>query len=352
MTSCDRLALEDFGRRVVADYSTTEAECYVGVFRLRMVFDANAREDWSDAYKAGGAEQREKWKAFRDHVLDSIHGYVVPVIKLTKETPKEAVCTVFEKVNTGGVPLNVFELLTATFAGDASYFREHGQDFSLIDDWKRISTELEKHQVLAKLENIDFLQAVSLLATRERRHNFVGRPDSSPKAPAISCKRGDMLKLSLVDYLQWRGRLIEAFEWCGQVPDAAVRLSCSRSAVPQSTCAARCDLVGFRADLDLAQDQCVLVGGCGEQVHLVALGVDGTADGLAIDRDRDQRRRFGCLTRGGGGVGGGFSGSSGGLFEQPGADRGVHRGGVWAPVSTRHSVVFDGTARRVWRRAG
>jgi len=206
----------DFGRRVVADYSTTEAECEAGVFPLRIVFDANAREDWSDAYKAGGAEQREKWKTFRDHVLDSIQNYVVPVIKLTKETPKEAVCTVFEKVNTGGVPLNVFELLTATFAGDASYFREHGQDFSLIKDWKHIITVLEKHQVLAKLENTDFLQAVSLLATRERRHNFVGRPDSSPKAPAISCKRGDILKLSLVDYLHWRDRLVEAFEWCAK----------------------------------------------------------------------------------------------------------------------------------------
>ncbi len=42
----------------------------------------------------------------------------MPVIVLKKSTPKEAVCTVFEKVNTGGVPLNVFELLTVTFAGD------------------------------------------------------------------------------------------------------------------------------------------------------------------------------------------------------------------------------------------
>ncbi len=51
-------------------------------------------------------------------VLKEITGYKVPVIRLTKDTSKEAVCTVFEKVNTGGVALNVFELLTATFATD------------------------------------------------------------------------------------------------------------------------------------------------------------------------------------------------------------------------------------------
>lgn len=53
--------------------------------------------------------------------------YKVPVIRLTKETPKEAVCQVFEAVNTGGVSLSVFELLTATFASD---------NFHLRDDWE------------------------------------------------------------------------------------------------------------------------------------------------------------------------------------------------------------------------
>jgi hypothetical protein len=36
------------------------------------------------------------------------------VIVLLRDTPKEAVCQVFEKVNTGGVSLTVFELVTAT----------------------------------------------------------------------------------------------------------------------------------------------------------------------------------------------------------------------------------------------
>ena len=38
------------------------------------------------------------------------------MITLLKETPREAVCKVFENVNTGGVSLTVFELVTASFA--------------------------------------------------------------------------------------------------------------------------------------------------------------------------------------------------------------------------------------------
>lgn len=212
----DRILRRDFGRQVVADYATTEAECAAGMFPLRIVFDANAREDWSDVYKSGGPQHVQKWRAFRDRVLDSISNYVVPVIKLTQETPKEAVCIVFEKVNTGGVPLNVFELLTATFAGDTTYYQEHGHDFELAEDWRGIASRLGKHAALTKLENTDFLQAVTLLATRARRTNFVSQPDGPLKAPAISCKRGDILKLTLAEYLAWRDKLVEAFEWCAK----------------------------------------------------------------------------------------------------------------------------------------
>ena len=42
----------------------------------------------------------------------------VPVIVLKKDTPKDAACTVFKKVNTGATALDLFELLTATFAAE------------------------------------------------------------------------------------------------------------------------------------------------------------------------------------------------------------------------------------------
>ncbi len=72
-------------------------------------------------------------------MLDNIRQYHLPVIRLAKETPKDAVCTVFEKVNTGGVTLNVFELVTATYAGDEDYFSAHGEDFHLPTHWQQVT---------------------------------------------------------------------------------------------------------------------------------------------------------------------------------------------------------------------
>ena len=52
---------------------------------------------------------REKFRIFKKEVLENFKMYRVPVIALDRSTSKEAVCVVFEKVNTGGVPLTVFE---------------------------------------------------------------------------------------------------------------------------------------------------------------------------------------------------------------------------------------------------
>ena len=60
----------------------------------------------------------EFFDKFNEKVLQNFDKYQLPVINLEKETPKEAVCTVFEKVNMGGVALTVFELVTASFAAE------------------------------------------------------------------------------------------------------------------------------------------------------------------------------------------------------------------------------------------
>lgn len=63
---------------------------------------------------------------FEAQVLARFQLYRVPIIELLRETPKEAVCHVFEKVNMGGVPLSVFELVTASFAADDFPFGRTG----------------------------------------------------------------------------------------------------------------------------------------------------------------------------------------------------------------------------------
>jgi hypothetical protein len=109
---------------------------------------------------------------------------------------------VFEKVNTGGVQLNVFELLTATYAAD---------DFNLREDWAARIQEFKASKILRSIENTDFLQAVSLLATRERRLQAIASGDQE-RAPTISCKRKDVLRLTLEDYRTWADPVTEGLK--------------------------------------------------------------------------------------------------------------------------------------------
>ena len=113
-------------RKQILDLTTQAAECEAGMFPLRIAFDQEALTSGSATMSTSNPSRWGIWGPFQSQVLKNISDYRLPVIRLAHETPKEAVCTVFEKVNTGGVPLNVFELLTATYAGDTEYFNAHG----------------------------------------------------------------------------------------------------------------------------------------------------------------------------------------------------------------------------------
>jgi len=120
----------DFGRKIDLDLSTREHEYEQGMYPLLAIFDPAAHMEWTNGYKLHHQHEQTKTQLidqFNMEIWLPFQQYKVPVIRLTKETPKEAVCQVFEAVNTGGVSLSVFELLTATFASD---------NFHLRDDWE------------------------------------------------------------------------------------------------------------------------------------------------------------------------------------------------------------------------
>lgn len=135
-----------------------------------------------------------------EELLQALTSYKIPAIKLDKYTPKGAVATVFEKVNTGGLPLNVFELLTATFAGDPAYYAEHGEDFRLSDDWTKTQEVIDSSPVLANFGKSEFIQAVTLLANKEKKGKAAAR-------------REDMLRLELTDYLGAADRIRDSLHW-------------------------------------------------------------------------------------------------------------------------------------------
>ncbi|MEZ0383997.1 DUF262 domain-containing protein [Mycobacterium sp. pW045] len=197
----DGVVRSNFGKDIDLDLSDHDKQRSQGYFPLHLLYGD---------YMSWILEltDRELGKQFHEAFIKPATTYDIPAIVLDENTDKAAVATVFEKVNIGGLPLNVFELLTAVFAGDADYYQQSGEDFRLNDDWKETQLKWAAYPVLAGVENTDFLQAATMLATRERH-----LADTSDRPPAISAKREDVLKLTLSDYLKWRDPLREAFVW-------------------------------------------------------------------------------------------------------------------------------------------
>lgn len=195
----DRKVKANFDRDIVLDISTRELEYKHEMFPLNIIFDSNEREDWADGYKEYykyAPEYLSKYKAFRKEILDTITNYKLPVISLDKSTPREAVCKVFENVNTGGVPLTVFELVTAMFA---TY------EFDLRKDWedcKQIiwgKNEPLNTDVMYGVDETAFLTAVTLYTT------YLG-------PTMTTCKKKDVLALKFEDYQKNKGALIEGYK--------------------------------------------------------------------------------------------------------------------------------------------
>ena len=202
----DRVVRTDFGKQVVLDLSSRKKEIEAEMFPLGIVLDGSATMAWQMEYLHPGpryTERYERWMRFHQGILKAFQDYQVPIIGLVKSTRKEAVCQVFEKVNTGGVTLTVFELMTATYAAD---------DYPLRDKWRARKQDLERHRVLESFDETSFLQLVTLLATFDRRRRHLNEYPDQDRAPAVSCKRRDILRLPVGDYRKWADTASEGLE--------------------------------------------------------------------------------------------------------------------------------------------
>lgn len=188
----------DFGRKIDLDISTPELQYRQRLFPVALLFDIQGFMDWESGFSAHyqfAAEAMQFMQRFRNDIWLRFQQCKVPAIELTQDTPREAVCQVFEKVNTGGVTLTVFELMTATFAAD---------EFNLRDDWEARQERLTtKHDVLTAVDGTSFLTAVTLLAGY-RHHKAHGTP--------VSCKRADVLRLPLEDFKALADELEQGFK--------------------------------------------------------------------------------------------------------------------------------------------
>jgi hypothetical protein len=208
-----KLETRSFGREIVRDLSTEQQEYAQCMFPTNRIFDADGWQmGFFEFWKDDLVNKSQFWFRFQNGVRAAFRQYLMPLIQLGKSTSREAVCLVFEKVNTGGKKLDVFELLTAIYAGEEEGFllREKWADCS-----KRLaaSVALRDHP-LTRLQATEFFQALALLHTRERSnaHNAEGR---SGNPPAISCTRGTVLSIPLAAYKRHAERLEEGFRKAG-----------------------------------------------------------------------------------------------------------------------------------------
>ena len=192
----------DFGRTVERNLSSRDLEYQQHMFPTERLLDS---DDWLLGYvlhweKSECRHPRESaagfFAQFKEAVVKNVQEYRLPVIDLDKQLPREAVCLVFEKVNTGGVPLNVFELLTATLAAEG---------FDLRADWaRRRDTIRQFGSVLHGVQSDQFLQVVALLSTYENRQRAIenGIGDET-SVPSIACGKREILRLDRSEYEKW-----------------------------------------------------------------------------------------------------------------------------------------------------
>lgn len=202
MVPPDRIRMINFGKDVELDLSTAEREYEQMLFPLNQTLDPltwilGCISHWS----AKGEQRMEEIQRFQNEVLNRIQSYAMPVIKLSKDNSREAVCTVFEKVNVGGKKLDAFELVTAIYAAAG---------FDLREDWAgtqrkhgrlgRLREKVPSKGVFADLASTDFLQACTVLHTRELRLQAAANGATGKDVPAITCTREALLGLPLAAY--------------------------------------------------------------------------------------------------------------------------------------------------------
>ncbi len=201
----DRIQRINFGRDIALDLSTPAKEYESFHFPCAQILNSDKWEvGLNGAYPARFGEYMQ----FRGLILDAFRSYLVPVIELKKETTKEAVCLVFEKVNTGGVQLSVFELVTATYAADGFNLRANWYGEGTI---KGLHSRLAHRPLLKDTEATDFLQGISLLHTYDCQQQDLKAGKTGKEVTGVSAKREHILAMPLSAYQRWADPLIKGF---------------------------------------------------------------------------------------------------------------------------------------------
>lgn len=219
----DRKIKTNFDKDVLMDLSTPELEYENLMFPLHCAFKW---DDWRDGFEdhwfaKNDQDMRLFFRKFKDEVLQNFTNYQVPVIALGKETSHEAVCLVFEKVNTGGKALDAFELLTAMYAAQGHKLRNDWLGDGINPGIQQVLMTFgraadQKTGVLEKVASTDLLQSISLLYTAKVRAEREAEGKKDKELPAVRATRQSLLDLPLEAYLEFRDPVVEGYKMAGK----------------------------------------------------------------------------------------------------------------------------------------
>ncbi|MBD2730494.1 DUF262 domain-containing protein [Nostoc sp. FACHB-892] len=203
----DRTVRENFGRDLKLDLSTPEKEYENFYFPCNQLLNS---DEWEEGLLAYDVTKFGRYAQFRKQVVNEFRNYNIPIIELSKENKKEAVCLVFEKVNTGGVSLSVFELMTATYAID---------NVNLRDEWfgnahegiEGTQPHLRKQSLLREVQPTEFLQGLTLLYTWDKRREDLKAGKTGKQVTGVTAKREAVLSLPLDAYQKWKQPLTQGY---------------------------------------------------------------------------------------------------------------------------------------------
>ncbi|MEO8182958.1 MAG: DUF262 domain-containing protein [Deltaproteobacteria bacterium] len=213
----DRRVRRDLGRDVL-DLSCAGNEYQHLMYPVCQVFDWDRWQDGLYQHWRGDELQKtlELFRDFKQQVLENFKYYRLPVIELDRMTSKQAVCVVFEKVNTRGKPLDAFELVTAMYAASGHELRKdwYGDDHTR-GRHHRLATTLHPAGadtgILAEVSNTDFLHVVSLFHTRDQRRAAESAGKLGKELPAVSGNRHALLNLPLEAYKKYEAAVERGF---------------------------------------------------------------------------------------------------------------------------------------------
>ncbi|MCO5219742.1 MAG: hypothetical protein M9909_13030 [Thermomicrobiales bacterium] len=126
-----------------------------------------------------------------DPWLKQLREYPFPIVELHRDVPLPAICHIFEKVNSTGKPLTVFELCTAILWSKGVHLNEL---------WRATQQRFHEEYILrmqGELDGTHFLQLIALLDSLDRK---LASPNTRI---AVSCRRDELTNLTADTVNRW-----------------------------------------------------------------------------------------------------------------------------------------------------